>query len=157
MKGKDPRVRKVLAFLEERFGVPPEALESWALVEVGGDFWLTTPEAARLEGRKLRRRGIRLVRAQKGGRWKLTTAAMQVLQPYLRRNVVPVDARQAEAFVRGEDLRLEALPPHCSPGQVVVVYRGEVLGSGLLARDGRVKNQIPSGRRLPRLTIPHDG
>lgn len=153
MKGKDPRIHKVLTFLKERFGIPLEVWERWTLVEAGGDFWLTTPEAASLEGRKLRRRGIRLVRAQKKGYWKLTTAAMHVLQPFFSRNVLEVGAKEAEAFIRGEDLHLETFPEGCEPGQVVVIFKGDVLGSGLLFSSGKVKNQIPSGNRLPRPVI----
>ena len=154
MKQLPPEIRKALAYLEERFGVSPGVFEGWALLVVGEDIWLTTPEAQEVEAPKIRRRGIRLLRAQKGGRWKLTTAGMQHLQRHITRNVVPVTAEQAEAFVRGEDLRLGEIPEGCTPGQVAVAYGGEILGSGLLSRDGRVKNQIPSGRRLPRLVVP---
>lgn len=156
MKRLSPEIRKALAYLEERFGIPQQVFEGWALVEVGGDIWLTSPEALEVEAVKLRRRGIRLLRAQKGGRWKLTTAGMQHLSTHIRRNVVEVGAQEAMAFVRGEDLRLSRIPESCTPGQVAVAYRGEILGSGLLSRDGRVKNQIPSGRRLPRLVIPEE-
>jgi len=154
MNRLSPDIRKALAYLEERFGVPPEVFSGWALELRGGDVWLTTPEALEVAVPKLRRRGIRLLRGQKGGGWKLTTAGMQHLQRHITRNVVPVTAEQAEAFIRGEDLYLPELLEGCTPGQVAVAYRGEILGSGLLSRDGRVKNQIPSGRRLPRLQLP---
>ncbi len=153
MNRLSPEVRKALAYLEERFGIPPAVFDGWVLFEVGGDVWLASPETLEVEAPKLRRRGIRLLRAQKRGRWKLTTAGMQHLQRHIVRNVVSVSAQQAEAFVRGEDLRLPDIPEGCTPGQVAVAFQGEILGSGLLSRDGRVKNQIPSGRRLPRLQL----
>jgi len=156
MKERDPLLRKGLQYLEDRFGLPAELWEGVTFHRVGDDIWLTTPEALEIALPKIRRRGLRFLRTYRGPRFKWTTTAMMLFGARATRNAVELTADEAERFVRGEDLKRDPLPPHCTPGQVILRFRGQPLGSGLLHRDGRIKNQLPAGRRLPRLRIEKD-
>lgn len=138
--------RAFLKFLKERFGIPEPAFEGLQIVEVG-DLWVATPEAAQFRSRYVKRRGIRLARVHKKG-YKLTTAAMQLFGRYATRNRIELSEEDLPRFLRGEDLRLETVPEGVEPGQVIVTYRGDVIGSGLL-QGNKLKNQIPKGRRIP--------
>jgi NOL1/NOP2/fmu family ribosome biogenesis protein len=153
---QDPLLRKGLKFLEERFGLAPGLWDGLSFHRVGDDYWITTADAVRVDLPKIRRRGLRFLRTYRGPRFKWTTTAMMLFGTRATRNVVELSPEEAERFVRGEDLKRDPLPPDCTPGQVILRYQGQPLGSGLLHRDGRIKNQLPAGRRLPRLRIVRD-
>ncbi len=143
------RKRKVLEYLETRFGIPPEVFDTYTLLDEG-DIWVTSPEVPHLPIRTYKRRGIRLARVFKDGKVKLTTAGIQLFGRFATRNVVDLTAEEAMAYAEGKDVRGEF--PHLEPGQVIVRYRGHCLGSALY-QPGRLKNQLPKGRRL-QIQIP---
>jgi len=80
----------------------------------------------------------------------LTTAGIQLFGRFATRNVVDLNAEEAMAYAEGKDLRGEF--SDLEPGQVIVRYRGHPLGSALY-QPGRLKNQLPKGRRL-QIQIP---
>ncbi len=145
------KVRFVLRYLQERFGVDPAVFEPYAFHDAG-DLWITTHEAEAIPLRTYKRKGLRFARYFERDRTvKFTTAAIQLFGRYARRNVVHLNREQLLAYARGQDLDLGP-QPGVENGQVIVRYGSDVLGSGLY-RDGRLKNQLPKGRRIE-LQIP---
>ncbi len=135
---------QALRFLRERFGVPPEAFEGLEFTHTQKAVWVSTPEAA-LEFKFVQRRGIRLLRVYKG-QFRITTAGAMVFGRWITKNRVDVDEPTALRFMAGEDIEVEGAG--LEPGQVVVFWEGFAVGTGLY-RDGKIKNQVPMGRRLP--------
>ncbi len=147
------KVRFVLRYLERRFGIPPETFEGYEFFDAG-DLWILTPEAAALPIRTFKRKGLRFARYFDRDRTvKLTTAAIQLFGHRARKNVVRLNREQMLAYVEGRDLDLGP-QPDVEDGQVIVMYGPDALGSGLY-RAGRLKNQLPKGRRIE-LRIPQE-
>jgi NOL1/NOP2/fmu family ribosome biogenesis protein len=137
-------LERVLNYLKERFGIEPEVFREYSLI-VSGDVWVTTREAESLPLRTWKRKGIRLARILKKG-IKFTTAGMQVFGKYATKNIVNLEREEdAIRFMRGEDLTYTR--DDVEEGQVIVKFGEDILGSGLL-RNGKLKNQIPKGRRI---------
>ena len=142
----NPKIRKALDFLQTRFGIPPDVFDEFELVDYG-DIWVMTPEAAKFEIKAFARRGIRLVRVFKRGDMKFTTAGMQIFGKFATKNIVYLtDRQQLEAYLRGEDIRVGQLEG-VEEGQVIVKWNDDVLGSAVY-RNGKLKNQLPKGRRV---------
>ncbi len=147
------KVRFVLKYLQERFGIDPRVFEPYEFYDAG-DLWIVSREATGLPLRTFKRKGLRFARYFERDRSvKLTTAAIQLFGAHARRNVVYLNRAQMLAYVQGRDLNL-APQPGVENGQVIVKYGTDALGSGLY-RDGRLKNQLPKGRRIE-LRVPEE-
>ena len=143
-----PTREAVLAWWEERFGIPPETFEEYTFWERGaGKVWafhgdLSSP----IEVQGL---GMHVLRTD-GEHWKPTTNAVQRFGPRASRNVLVLDEPAAEAFVRGDD---QAVEWDGDWGYLIVAraVAGGVapLGVGLFIR-GELRSQVPKGRRIDR-------
>ncbi|HDM90758.1 MAG: hypothetical protein DRQ06_02715 [Candidatus Hydrothermota bacterium] len=139
------KTRKALEYIEKRFGIGKEVFDGYVIID-NGDIWITTPEAAQLKLKAWKRKGIRLARVFKKG-IKMTTAAMQIFGRYAVRNVVQLpDVASVKDFLAGRDIAIHNLEG-IEEGQVIVKYGSDILGSALY-RNGKLKNQIPKGRRI---------
>ncbi len=137
--------RKALEYIEKRFGIRKEVFEDYTLID-NGDIWVASKEMEKLKLKAWKRKGIRLARIFKDG-VKMTTAAMQVFGHYATKNVVELDdTEKVKEFVAGRDVKVGVLPG-IEEGQVIVRYKDDILGSALY-KNGKLKNQIPKGRRL---------
>jgi len=137
-------VREALKYLKERFGIPEDAFREYALVDYG-DIWITTKEAAGLPLKTWRRKGVRLVRVFKKG-FKFTTTGMQTFGKYAKKNIIELQNKEeALNFLKGQDIKITETD--AIEGQVIVKFCEDILGSGLY-RHGKIKNQIPKGRRM---------
>lgn len=134
--------KKLLAELIRRFGFPEHLFSEWALVSHNSDIFITTPEAAEFTTIKPVRKGIRLARCFPHS-IKPTTNAMQLWGQYATRNVIPLDESQANSFIQGQELKLNA---EAEDGFVIVRYQEFTLGVGHY-RQGILRSQVPRSRR----------
>lgn len=138
-------IERVISYLSERFGIDPDVFKDYSLI-VSGDVWVATKDAESLPLRSWKRKGIRIARILKKG-IKFTTSGMQIFGKYAKKNIVYLDSEEeAVRFMKGEDIPYKG--EGADEGQVIVKYRSDILGSALL-RGGKLKNQIPKGRRMP--------
>ncbi len=140
----DSTLKKGLKYIEERFGISPDQFESYAFY-IQSDIWITSKEMENFDLKVFKRRGIRFLRVSKKG-FKWTTAAMQIFGHLARKNMVVLGEEDAQKFIRGLDLEVGELE-RVEEGQVIVKSGGDILGSAIY-RNGRLKNQIPKGRRI---------
>lgn len=148
----------ILAYFFKRFGIPPEAFRGHRFLQRGGTIWVAADApglAEALEALKIETAGIPLLRTRLGpGRseglalsrvegmpnWKPTTAGLQIFGRFATRNVIDLDDKALEAFLRQGvvqgDFPVEA-------GYVIVRWKGKVLGCGLYGKGG-LRSQIPS-------------
>ena len=138
----------VLAWWEERFGIPRETFEGYTFWERGaGKVWVFHGEApSPIEVQGL---GMHVLRTD-GEHWKPTTNAVQRFGTAATRNVLVLEAAAAEAFVRGDD---RDVAWDGDWGYLIVARElaGDVapLGVGLYIR-GELRSQVPKGRRIDR-------
>jgi len=135
-------VEKILKEIKNRFGIPEEVFTNWKLV-LAGDLWIMSDEAYTFPIKNFSRRGIRLVRVYRDG-YKLTTAGIQIFGKYATRNVLEISPEQVEDYLEGKDLFMNS--SNVENGQVIVKCGDDYLGSGLYV-NGKIKNQLPKGRR----------
>ncbi|HOK22753.1 MAG TPA: hypothetical protein PKU94_03420 [Candidatus Hydrothermia bacterium] len=131
-----------LNYISQRFGIPQGVFEGFELVEKG-DIWIMSKEAARFHIKRYSRKGIRLIRVFRDG-YKLTTAGIQIFGKYATRNVLEINEKQLEDFLKGKNLLVANNA--VQNGQVIVKSGTDYLGSALY-NNGNVKNQLPKGRR----------
>lgn len=137
-------VKEALKYLKERFGISEDAFRGYVFLDYG-DIWITTKEAGGISLKTWRRKGLRLVRVFKKG-FKFTTTGMQTFGKYARKNVIELQNKEeALNFLKGQDI--EIAETDATEGQVIVKFCEDILGSGLY-RHGKIKNQIPKGRRI---------
>ncbi|MEO0265676.1 MAG: hypothetical protein ABIM43_03570 [candidate division WOR-3 bacterium] len=135
-------VKGALKFLKDRFGIEETIFEKYHLSEKG-DVWITSKEAASVQLPGTSRVGIRLIRVFKDG-YKLTTAGIQLFGKFATKNVVEINEDKVRDYLEGKDLNVGEL--NCDEGQVIVKCGEDFLGSGLYMK-GKIKNQLPKGRR----------
>lgn len=138
------KVNAVLNYLEERFGIPRNVFAQYDLIDEG-DIWLVSKDVASFEIRTFRRKGLRLARFFKDGKIKITTAALQIIGKFAIKNIVYIDENELLMYVRGLDI--ERTLSNVEPGQVIIKYKSDCIGLGLY-QNGRIKNQLPKGRRI---------
>jgi NOL1/NOP2/fmu family ribosome biogenesis protein len=135
-------VEKILKEIRNRFGIPEEVFSNWKIVEAG-DLWIMSEEAFKFPIKNFSRKGIRLVRVYRDG-YKLTTAGIQIFGKYATKNVLEISPEQVKDYLEGKDLSVGSC--NVENGQVIIKYGDDYLGSGLYV-NGKVKNQLPKGRR----------
>ncbi len=135
-------VEKILKEIRNRFGIPEEVFSNWKIVEAG-DLWIMSEEAFKFPIKNFSRKGIRLVRIYRDG-YKLTTAGIQIFGKYATKNVLEISPEQVKDYLEGKDLLVGSC--NVENGQVIIKYGDDYLGSGLYV-NGKVKNQLPKGRR----------
>ncbi|RLG48971.1 MAG: hypothetical protein DRO06_00270 [Thermoproteota archaeon] len=142
-RASEEEVERFLARLEREYGISGLP-EGWVLVISGRRrFRLATPEAASLD--PARQVGVYIAKETPFG-LILSVEGSQMLGPLASR-VIEVPERDLERWMAGEDLEVRA---DLGPGPVVVRCGSLYLGSGVYSR-GRLRNMVPSARRLPLL------
>ncbi len=137
-------VKRGLKYIEDRFGIPMDVFSNYSFF-VQKDVWIGSQEMGNFELKVFKRKGIRFLRISKKG-FKWTTAAMQIFGHLASKNVIHLDEREAMKFIRGHDIDVGNFE-NVDEGQVIVKYGNDILGSAIY-RNGRLKNQIPKGRRI---------
>ena len=142
----DPRRRDVLGYFERRFGIPLDTFAGYRLLERRHAFSLARDSAHLDDLARLKVQTVGLTVLRKIRRHlKPTTAALQRFAHLSTRNRFDRSAAQLPALLQHGELRLEI---DFSPGYVVLLAAGHVLGCGLYT-PGRLRSQIPR-----RLTAP---
>jgi len=143
-----PTREAVVAWWDDRFGIPPETFDEYTFWERGaGKVWAFRGDApSPIEVQGL---GLFVLRTD-GDHWKPTTNAIQRFGTAATRNVVVLDEEAAATFVRGGD---QAVDWDGDWGYLIVARElaGDVapLGVGLFIR-GELRSQVPKGRRIDR-------
>ena len=136
-------------YLQERFGVNPQALENLSLWERGSTIHalsLTRGEVEPLASLRVVTVGLPLLR-KVGRHLKPTSAALRLLSPWVTRNRLSLEPAQATELVQTGGIKLEH---DLEEGYVLLETRGMALGCGL-ALPGRIKSQIPKRESRPLL------
>jgi len=141
-----------IAWLGDRFGLPPTALADFQLWRKGKDkVWATTRACQPTVPLIPQSLGLILLRIGQAD-YKPTTFALQALGTHLQKNVIDLATPTAvRLFLQGQTQPLQA---DVQPGYVHVRYQAFELGCGLY-REGHLHSQIPKIlRSLPLSRYP---
>ena len=131
--------KAILAYFEERFGIPEEAFDGFRLLKKGRTIWAVKDGPGLdqlLKELKVEAAGVPLIRVRTAMR-KPTTAGLRLWQA--TRNVIDLDDEALEEFLN-RGVLLKTFP--AESGYVVVRWRGKILGCGLYSK-GKLRSQIP--------------
>ena len=136
---------QVLTYLQKRFGIEPSVFDGFAFFEgTNGRVYLGPRAVSDLSLAKSI--GILIARVQKG--IKPTSHLFQVFGRSVSRNTVSLIRQQAVAYMKGNPVMLLTEQfDQAQPGWVMLSFRGEPLGCGLL-KDKSVQSVLPKGYRL---------
>jgi NOL1/NOP2/fmu family ribosome biogenesis protein len=144
-EGNPPSRDAIVAFFDDRYGIPPGTFASYTFWERGaGKLWafrgeLTSPVAIEALGTTLLR--------TRQKHWKPTTDGVLRLGRHATRNVIELDRPEATAFVAGEDQDVDW---DGDWGYLIVAHQYvgavEPIGVGLYLH-GELRSQVPKGRR----------
>ena len=136
---------QVLTYLQKRFGIEPSVFDGFVFYEgTNGRVYLGPPAVSDLSLAKSI--GILIARVQKG--IKPTSHLFQVFGRSVSRNFIVLTRQQAVAYMKGNQVMLLSEQfDQAQPGWVMLSFRGEPLGCGLL-KDKSVQSVLPKGDRL---------
>ncbi|MBI5439734.1 MAG: tRNA pseudouridine(55) synthase TruB [Deltaproteobacteria bacterium] len=127
-----------LSYLEERFGIPPEAFRRHRLFRRGEHVCALHEDAApAADVLSSIQAGLRLLKETQSGGFKPSSRGMQVFGRWANRNLVDLSDAELRAVLQGQ-----SLPQAGSRGFVLLRQGGAVIGVGLV-RDGQLVSQIP--------------
>jgi len=127
-----------LAYLEERFGIPPSALCDHRLLRQGEHVCALRREAGGLaDALNVAGAGLKLLKSTGSGGFKPSTRGVQVFGRWATKNLCDVTAEDLRALVEGR-----SLPREGARGFVLLRFAEAVVGVGLL-RDGQLVSQLP--------------
>lgn len=127
-----------LAYLEERFGIPPAAFSGHRLLRQGEHLCALRREAADLaDALGVAGAGLKVLKSTGSGGFKPSTRGMQIFGRQAGRNICDVTSEELRALVEGRSLVREG-----ARGFVLLRHGGAVVGVGLL-RDGQLVSQLP--------------
>ncbi len=137
---------------EERFGVPPRAMEEWLLYSTGSVLW-GLRDAPHLDEImaviRFERTGIPLMR-RAAKRWKPTTVALQVVGDFISRNLAILDEKELSILLVNGELR--GTRREVEQGYVALSGPDGVVGCGLYLDpaegqpEGLLISQLPKAR-----------
>jgi hypothetical protein len=131
--------RRILAYLEERFGIPSTAFDPYLMFERNRSWWLLrqSPHLCFVRSFKVFACGMKAF--QRVGEFlKPTTRMIQVFGPLATRSVLTLEPGQLQTMLEGKALVLDQALEN---GYVILTLQGHVLGLGL-SIGGRVRLQI---------------
>ena len=135
-----PERDPLLAFLQERFGIPRTLFNRYDLYKRGTTVWLLNkdPRLRDLAALKVESVGFLLLRWVQS-RLKPTSAALQLFGNHLNKNIVRLTPEQLRDLVERTELEGDFA---ASPGYVATVTDSLVIGCALYV-PGRLISQFP--------------
>jgi NOL1/NOP2/fmu family ribosome biogenesis protein len=76
---------------------------------------------------------------------RLSHDSANLFKEKITKNILEIDDKQASAWLRGEDVLTDIKDKH---GFFIIKNRGEIIGCGKIAYDGRIRNFVPKSRRV---------
>jgi NOL1/NOP2/fmu family ribosome biogenesis protein len=136
--------RKVLDYLEERFGIDKNIFNDYVFVKKGKKIWITNNDVVsrKYKDIPIESIGMVFIRLQKNG-MKITTSTAQIFGKHAKKNVIQLSKTQAHDVLQG--FNLQNIQTNAEDGYVIMKYSDYVLGIGL-KRGSFIMNMIPKAR-----------
>jgi 16S rRNA (cytosine1407-C5)-methyltransferase len=141
LKGKELKI--LYAQIRKRFNIDKEIFESMFLVKKWSSIELRSKESKPFAS-------LPFIQNMWIPFWNISNSfefdffSAQIFWKYAQINIVDLDEDQADAFKSGKDIKLKKEQcVNCSEWQVIVTFDKFVLGSSLLQKQFKLKNQVP--------------
>ncbi len=142
---KSPEKRKLVSELQEKFGIanlPYLLIESGKEKLRGFSGHLSKDEIAELaQILNIDSIGLYVLKKERDG-LRLSFDATQLLRMQITKNILEIDDKQMEQWIRGHDLDIKV-----PQGTYVIKYRGDFLGCGR-SNGEKLFNYVPKERRI---------
>ena len=168
LTANDEKLKSPLKFLSDEFGIEEKIWEEFAFYFKGDELWFSSLDWIKflttdfslinknfkhhLLSSLVQRVGLKLAKAVKNKQWKISTSALQLLAPFITKNIIEFETEeQARTFLNGGTIK--NFPSNFNPGSYIAVkFDGIILGCGLITKEG-LKSQIPKGRRSSEVEV----
>ena len=133
--------------LEERFGI--KEIPGRIVMRGKERLFLYSGNMDEKEIKKLERAsfiervGIYFAKIEENEGIRLSIEGTQILQNQIKKNILELDEKQLELWMKGSELNLKS----GMKGFVIIKYKNEFLGTGK-ASEEKISNFIPKNRRL---------
>ena len=144
--------KRGVKYMEERFGISKKIFSGYVFSSSGEKVWIFSKEIEKkdLQGLRIEGKGLLFGRFfKKQDKFKPTTNILQIFGKHATKNIVYVDEKEKDKYIKGFDLEKEL---DIEEGYVILKHEKDILGCGLY-REGRIKNQIPKTRIIPQTNI----
>lgn len=155
---QNQEIIKILEVLEERFGFPKKIFQEYKFLQSKDRIYIISKKLSSI-GLNPITQGYLFARINKT--IKPSTDMIQVFGKYATKNIIELEREEAKKIIQGLDIELDFLSERKSAvskemiynrnsltdGYVILRYKNYDLGCGLL-KEGRIKNQIPKGKRI---------
>lgn len=164
----DREVKDALKFLSDEFGIDNEIWKNFTFHFKHDELWFCSIEWKKiltsdfagidrsfkhhLLSHIIQRVGLKLAKRVKNEQWKISTSALQILSPFVKKNIFELESEEdAKNFLNGATLKNLSL--NFKAGTYIAVkYDGTTLGCGLVTKEG-LKSQIPKGKRTVEIEV----
>ena len=136
--------QEILEYFEQRFGISKKVFEGFRLYSDQKGRVLLGPNRPAADDIAVSI-GIQIAKIMHD--MKPSTNFLQLFGKHVKKNFVPLKREQAQAYIRGEDVALNAVPPGTEDGYVLVKYLEFSLGCGFL-KGKELRNVLPKERRM---------
>ncbi len=135
-------IKRILSMLENQWGFKEEMVYAFLETEKG-KIYIAKREIFDLDLSKVKINSVGMYFADARNGIRLSIEGSQIVGPKATKNVVELDEDEAKLWMKGEDLD----HPTESSGFVILMHKGDFLGSGNATADGRILNYVPKTRR----------
>lgn len=143
------KVKEKLRFIINDFGIDPEVFEQFRFVQTPKGVYFSSSNPEEIYLSKFQRFGINFAVEEKTGQFILQTHAAHILAPSITKNKYEAeDSEQLKRYLEGGLIKTS----HSLRGQVVVYYRGMLVGTGLVTPEG-IKSRFPRSHRTQEILI----
>jgi NOL1/NOP2/fmu family ribosome biogenesis protein len=143
-KESPPSPEHLYSYLETRFGIGKEVFDGYRLYLGSKNQIYLGPKCA-VDKLKIACIGISIARMD--STIKPTTNFFQIFGELATKNALDLTSEQAVEYVKGNDLTVRTTATNVSDGYVLLMYKGNSLGCGLL-KSGIIKNMLPKAKRM---------
>ncbi|OYT42902.1 MAG: hypothetical protein B6U88_02525 [Candidatus Aenigmarchaeota archaeon ex4484_56] len=137
----------ILKYLRDRFSIQKKIFSNYSFIIKGEKIWIVYKDVLEknLDGLNIESVGLLFGRYfKRQERFKPTTNALQIFGRYATKNIVELNEKEKDMYIKGYDLEKKL---NLEEGYVIIKFKNDILGCGLY-RNGKIKNQIPKARKI---------
>ena len=137
----------ILKYLRDRFSIQKKIFSNYSFNIKGEKIWIVYKDVLEknLDGLNIESVGLLFGRYfKRQERFKPTTNALQIFGRYATKNIVELNEKEKDMYIKGYDLEKKL---NLEEGYVIIKFKNDILGCGLY-RNGKIKNQIPKARKI---------
>lgn len=143
-------IGRIAAILEDTFGIPPEELHKYCILERASDYYLSSPEWNGADIRNYSRIGIKIGSFDKYDNFIVHTNCIQFFAAHINKNIFRLESDESiRRYLDGGTIKTDSGD---FKGQAAVEYEGALLGACVVNR-GILKSRFPRAFRTQAIEL----